>query len=89
MTSLRPASSAPLLVPGGVGGPASNRLIRRQGKLTARERLNVLLDAGSFREYDAFVVHDCSHFGMEKNKVRTSWRREFQHHRCRLPATVW
>jgi acetyl-CoA carboxylase carboxyltransferase component len=28
-----------------------------QGKLTARERLNLLLDNGSFREYDAFVEH--------------------------------
>jgi hypothetical protein len=43
-----------------------------QGKLTARERLNVLLDAGSFREYDAFVVHDCQNFGMQKHKVASA-----------------
>jgi propionyl-CoA carboxylase beta chain len=40
-----------------------------QGKLTARERIDLLLDAGSFREYDTFVEHQCVDFGMEKNKV--------------------
>merc|ERR1711871_1469042 len=39
------------------------------GKLTARERSEVLLDEGSFREHDAFVQHRCSDFGMEKQKV--------------------
>lgn len=43
-----------------------------QGKLTARERVEVLLDADSFVEYDMFVEHRCSDFGMEadQNKVR-------------------
>lgn len=40
-----------------------------QGKLTARERIELLVDAGSFREYDAFVEHNCVDFGMEKQKV--------------------
>ena len=40
-----------------------------QGKLTARERLGVLLDANSFVEYDMFLEHTCSDFGMEKAKV--------------------
>ncbi|KAG0217818.1 hypothetical protein BGX31_000112 [Mortierella sp. GBA43] len=40
-----------------------------QGKLTARERIELLLDAGSFREYDAFVEHKCVDFGMEKQKI--------------------
>ncbi|OMJ09686.1 Propionyl-CoA carboxylase beta chain, mitochondrial [Smittium culicis] len=40
-----------------------------KGKLTARERLNLLLDEGSFKEYDAFVEHQCVDFGMEKNKI--------------------
>lgn len=40
-----------------------------QGKLTARERLDLLLDQGSFREYDAFVEHQCTDFGMSENKV--------------------
>lgn len=39
-----------------------------QGRLTARERIELLLDADSFREYDQFVVHQCSTFGMEKQK---------------------
>jgi len=38
------------------------------GKLTARERLDVLMDEGSFREHDALVQHRCSDFGMEKTK---------------------
>ncbi len=37
-----------------------------KGKLTARERLALLLDEGSFEEYDMFVQHRCTHFGMER-----------------------
>ena len=37
--------------------------------MTARERLDLLLDDNSFREYDAFVEHDCHDFGMEKNRI--------------------
>ena len=40
----------------------------RSGKLTARERIEVLLDPESFREYDMFMQHRCSDFGMEKEK---------------------
>ena len=36
-----------------------------KGRLTARERLSVLLDPGSFEEYDMFVEHNCADFGME------------------------
>ena len=36
-----------------------------KGKLTARERLAVLLDPGSFEEYDMFVTHRATDFGME------------------------
>lgn len=39
-----------------------------RGKLTARERIELLLDAGSFKEYDMFVEHTCSDFGMGKEK---------------------
>lgn len=39
-----------------------------KGKLTARERIEILLDADSFEEYGMFVEHRCSHFGMENNK---------------------
>ena len=40
-----------------------------KGKLTARERLDVLLDDGSFEEWDMFVEHRCVDFGMQNNKV--------------------
>ncbi|WP_306257511.1 acyl-CoA carboxylase subunit beta [Pararhizobium sp. IMCC21322] len=40
-----------------------------KGKLTARERLEVLLDEGSFEEYDMFVQHRCTDFGMEDSKI--------------------
>jgi propionyl-CoA carboxylase beta chain len=40
-----------------------------KGKLTARERLEVLLDEGSFEEWDMFVEHRCVDFGMADNKV--------------------
>ncbi len=49
-----------------------------RGKLTARERVELLLDEGSFEEYDMFVTHRCTDFGMEKNRpagdgVVTGW----------------
>jgi len=51
------------------GGKARIEKQHAKGKLTARERLQVLLDEGSFREYDQLVEHRCSDFGMEKKKV--------------------
>ncbi|MGF1584464.1 MAG: acyl-CoA carboxylase subunit beta [Bacteroidales bacterium] len=39
------------------------------GKLTARERVDLLLDSGSFTEIDKMVKHRCTDFGMEKNKI--------------------
>lgn len=39
-----------------------------KGKLTARERVNLLLDKGSFQEIDAFVTHRSTAFGLEKQK---------------------
>ncbi len=49
-----------------------------RGKLTARERIELLLDEGSFEEFDMFVNHRCAEFGMEKQKpagdgVVTGW----------------
>ncbi|MFM8589144.1 MAG: acyl-CoA carboxylase subunit beta, partial [Limnohabitans sp.] len=40
-----------------------------KGKLTARERIEVLLDEGTFEEWDMFVEHRCTDFGMEGNKI--------------------
>jgi propionyl-CoA carboxylase beta chain len=42
---------------------------KQNGRLTARERVEVLLDPGSFVEMDRFMTHRCTNFGMEKNKV--------------------
>ena len=52
-------------------GGGQNRIDaqHRKGKLTARERLELLLDAGTFEEWDMFVEHRCSDFGMAANKV--------------------
>jgi propionyl-CoA carboxylase beta chain len=41
----------------------------KRGKLTARERIALLLDKGSFEEFDMFVEHRATEFGMEKNKI--------------------
>jgi propionyl-CoA carboxylase beta chain len=40
-----------------------------RGKLTARERIELLMDEGSFEEFDMFVEHRCIDFGMEKSKI--------------------
>jgi len=40
-----------------------------KGKLTARERIEILLDEGSFEEWDMFVEHRCTDFGMDKETV--------------------
>ena len=40
-----------------------------KGKLTARERIEVLLDEGSFEEWDMFKEHRCTDFGMEKEHI--------------------
>ncbi|MEZ5881874.1 MAG: acyl-CoA carboxylase subunit beta [Nitratireductor sp.] len=40
-----------------------------KGKLTARERIELLLDEGSFEEYDMFVTHRCTDFGMADTKM--------------------
>jgi propionyl-CoA carboxylase beta chain len=47
------------------GGQARIDAQHKKGKLTARERLDVLLDPGTFVEYDALVEHRCNDFGME------------------------
>jgi propionyl-CoA carboxylase beta chain len=41
----------------------------KKGKLTARERLEVLLDEGTFEEWDMFVEHRCVDFGMQDQKI--------------------
>ena len=51
------------------GGIARTNAQHAKGKLTARERLEELLDEGSFVEIDALVEHRCRDFGMDKNII--------------------
>ncbi|UYV39002.1 acyl-CoA carboxylase subunit beta [Rhodobacteraceae bacterium D3-12] len=60
------------------GGDKRIEAQHAKGKLTARERIELLLDEGSFEEFDMFVTHRCTDFGMEKQKhagdgVVTGW----------------
>jgi propionyl-CoA carboxylase beta chain len=50
------------------GGEARIAAQHKKGRLTARERLTVLLDQDSFEEYDMFVEHNCADFGMDTQK---------------------
>src|SRR6187397_328546 len=51
------------------GGAARVERQHAMGKLTARERLDLLLDPGSFVELDAFVTHRATDFGLDKQRV--------------------
>ncbi len=60
------------------GGEARIAAQHAKGKLTARERIELLLDEGSFEEFDMFVAHRCTDFGMEESRppgdgVVTGW----------------
>ena len=51
------------------GGQARIDAQHARGKLTARERLELLLDPDSFEEFDLFVEHRNTDFGAEKNRI--------------------
>jgi propionyl-CoA carboxylase beta chain len=51
------------------GGQARIDAQHSKGRLTARDRLDVLLDEGSFEELDMYVEHNCVDFGMENTKI--------------------
>ncbi len=51
------------------GGEKRIEAQHKRGKLTARERLEILLDPGSFEEIDMFVEHRCNDFGMGEQKI--------------------
>ncbi len=51
------------------GGKARIEKQHQKGKLTARERIELLLDPGSFEEWDMFVEHRCVDFGMDKQSI--------------------
>ena len=60
------------------GGQRRIDIQHSKGKLTARERLDVLLDEDSFEEFDMFKAHRCAEFGMEETHypgdgVITGW----------------
>lgn len=60
------------------GGARRIEAQHAKGKLTARERIELLLDEGSFEEFDTFVAHRCTDFGMEQSRpwgdgVVTGW----------------
>ena len=52
-------------------GGGEDKIARQhaRGRMTARERLNLLLDKGSFREMDVFVTHDSQDFGLAEQKI--------------------
>jgi acetyl-CoA carboxylase carboxyltransferase component len=52
-----------------MGGEKAVASHRGKGKLTARERLDLLFDPDTFREIDMFVRHRCTNFGMEKVEI--------------------
>ena len=51
------------------GGQKRIEAQHARGKLTARERIDLLMDPGSFEEFDMFVEHRCIDFDMEKSKI--------------------
>lgn len=50
------------------GGEKRIEAQHAKGKMTARERITLFLDEGSFEEYDMFVTHRCDNFGIDKTK---------------------
>ncbi|HOD59783.1 MAG TPA: carboxyl transferase domain-containing protein [Candidatus Syntrophosphaera sp.] len=52
-----------------LGGPQAVEKQKQKGKLTARERIDLLFDPGTFRELDMFVQHRCDNFGMDKVEI--------------------
>ncbi|MFY0614879.1 MAG: methylmalonyl-CoA carboxyltransferase, partial [Hyphomicrobiaceae bacterium] len=60
------------------GGERRIEAQHKRGKLTARERIELLLDENSFEEFDMYVEHRCTEFGMAETKfpgdgVVTGW----------------
>jgi propionyl-CoA carboxylase beta chain len=67
MTKLELLKEKSLLAEQG-GGAARLEKQRASGKMTARERIEFLLDENSFEEFDKFVVHRSNDFGLENQK---------------------
>ena len=60
------------------GGEKRIEAQHQKGKYTARERIAKLLDEGSFEEFDMFVQHRCTHFGMEEPNDGTVKKDSFE-----------
>ena len=58
------------------GGPERRARQHKEGKLSARERIELLLDENTFEELDKLVTHRCRDFGMDDQVVA---RRRFRH----------
>ena len=59
------------------GGAARIAAQHAKGRLTARERIELLLDDGSFEEWDMFVEHRCTDFGMAERDAPAGVRGHF------------
>jgi hypothetical protein len=55
------------------GGTERNDKQHKKGKLTARERVTLLMDPGSFEEIGGLVIHRTKDFGMENQQVLWRW----------------
>ena len=55
------------------GGKERIQKQHAKGKLTARERIDILIDEGTFEELDTFVEHRAVDFGMEEQKIPGDW----------------
>ena len=51
------------------GGEDRRKRQHDAGKMTARERIELFFDPGTFREIDKLVMHRCHDFGMEKQRI--------------------
>src|SRR5258708_9628197 len=51
------------------GGEERRARQHKEGKMSARERIEFLLDENTFEEFDKMVTHNCTDFCMEENKV--------------------
>ncbi len=71
MNEKHPLKQLELMEAAALKGGGDERIAKQHaaGKLTARERVEVLLDAGTFVELDKFVTHRCADFGMEQQKI--------------------
>ena len=59
-----------------------------RGKLTARERLDLLLDAGSFVEFDAFVTHRSNDFGLDQQDRKSTRLNSSHFVPSRMPSSA-